>query len=153
MVHNNVLYDPLKPVYLAKTWFFSCSPKCSQSIRFQDFWSSISLEWISQYRSFLHGVSHEGKVTSQIINCGWVWPFVPHIQSDCRILRSSISLERIKLYLLVFACLVMFVFRWSSREGNIWDYHSCLTGAVCASCSMRLQDSLFNVSGKYQLKS
>ena len=40
---------------------------------------------------FLHGVIHQGKVASATTTFVWVWPVVPFIQSDCRILRLQDS--------------------------------------------------------------
>ena len=37
---------------------------------------------------FLHGVIHQGKVASATTTFVWVWPVVPFIQSDCRILEG-----------------------------------------------------------------
>ena len=35
---------------------------------------------------FLHGDNYQGKVGSETTAFVWVWPIVPLIQSDCRIL-------------------------------------------------------------------
>ena len=51
---------------------------------------------------FLHGDNYQGKLTSEITTLGWVWPVVCFVQSNCRILRSLISLEGISGYLFLF---------------------------------------------------
>lgn len=50
------------------------------------FWSSVSLEAIQQSLRFFAWRSGACRTTS----FGWVWPVVPLVQSDCRILWSSI---------------------------------------------------------------
>ena len=45
--------------------------------------------------NFLHGSNHRGKLASETTNFGWVWSVVPYVQSDHRILGSSISHERV----------------------------------------------------------
>ena len=79
MVHNNVLYDSAKILSLAKI--------CHQYL-----WK----ESVDLRRGFLHGDNHQRKVACEATSSGWVWPVEPLIQSDCRILWSSISVERIK---------------------------------------------------------
>ena len=37
-------------------------------------------------QSFLHGDNHQWKVTSETTTLVWVWPVVPFVQSDSRIL-------------------------------------------------------------------
>ena len=44
---------------------------------------------------FLHGDNHKQKEGFEITTFGRMWPVVPLIQSDCRILSSSIFLEGI----------------------------------------------------------
>ena len=57
---------------------------------------SFCMEIIIKGRAFLHADNHKGKVACETTSFGWVWPVVLLIQSDCRILWSSISLWRIK---------------------------------------------------------
>ena len=54
-----------------------------------------------------------------------MWPFVPLVESDCRILWSSVSLERIRWYL------SWFVKSLSPTEGRIRDYNFWLGVAAC----------------------
>ena len=54
-----------------------------------------------------------------------MWPFVSLVESDCRILWSSVSLERIKWYL------SWFVRSLSPREGRIRDHNFWLGMAAC----------------------
>ena len=65
---------------------------------------------------FLYG-DNQGKVASETITFGWLKPAVPLVKSDCRILWSSIYLERIKWYLSFIPC------SYLSRDGSIWDYY------------------------------
>ena len=46
---------------------------------------------INWYLSFLYGNIPHGKVASETNTFGWVWPVEPLLQSDCKILWSSIS--------------------------------------------------------------
>ena len=50
----------------------------------------------------LHGDSLEEMIASETIIFGWLSPVVLLVQSDCRILWSSIFLERINCYLSFF---------------------------------------------------
>ena len=52
---------------------------------------------------FLLGNNHQCKEGSETITFGWVWPVVPLVQTDRRILLSSISLEGTNQYLRFFA--------------------------------------------------
>ena len=62
-----------------------------------------------------------------------MWPVVPFIESDCRILWSSISLERIKRS--------YFFFQWkvAPETTNFWLIVTC-----CVSHPVRLGDSLIS---------
>ena len=59
------------------------------------------------------GVSHQGNVASDTTTSGWasdtttsgwVWSGVPPVRSHCRILKSTISLEKSNSYILFCAC-------------------------------------------------
>ena len=58
-------------------------------------------QMISQF--FLHGFNYQEKAASNTTLFGWVRPFLPLVQSYCRILWSSISLEGIYWCLRFFA--------------------------------------------------
>ena len=99
--------------------------------------SSILFYW--------HGVSHEGKPASEAITFSWMWPVVPHIQSDSRILWSSISLEGIDQSHRLFA-------GDNHQEKVACETTSGLVVAIHASFSIRLSDSLIiNICGKNQV--
>ena len=90
----------------------------------QYLWNKSSDIW-----DFLHGDSHQEKLASEITTFGWVSPVVLLTQWDYRIYSSSICLawkESIDT-------LVFFAWRYSSREGSIWDYHFRLREARCVS--------------------
>ena len=40
--------------------------------------------------------NHQGKEAFGTTTFGWMWPVVPHIQSNCRILSSAIYVEEIQ---------------------------------------------------------
>ena len=64
------------------------------------------------------------------------------IQSDCRILWSWVSYEKVNLYL------IFPTWRYPSKEGIIWDYHFWLSVPKCGSCPIRLQYSLIIISSR-----
>ena len=78
MMHNSVLYDPVKIVCLGKIWFFSYGLKCSQLIRLQ-YYLIISISGRNQLIPliFLHGIRHQVKLPSETTSFGWVWPDLP----------------------------------------------------------------------------
>ena len=93
----------------------------------------------------MHGVSHQGNVTSKTSSFGWVWPGMPLVQTDCWILWSTISVERISWYL------GWFSWRYSLREGSMWVHHLWLVEARLASSPIKIQDSLIvNISRRNQ---
>ena len=61
-------------------------------------WSTTSLGGVNIYLRILHRDNHKGKVESETTFFGWVWPVVPFIQGNFRIIWSSISLVRINWY-------------------------------------------------------
>ena len=53
------------------------------------------------------------RAASETNTLDWVWPFVTFVQSDCRILWSSIAVEGISRYLR------FFTWKWLTRKGSI----------------------------------
>ena len=94
---------------------------------------------------FLHEDNYQRKVGSETTTFVWVWPVVPHVQSDYSILRSSISLQRISGYHRFFA------WRPPPKEETISDYYFLLGVVSCASGPVRPWCPLIvNITGRNQ---
>ena len=88
--------------YYLDIWYYhSCLDvaRCaSRTIRFQDsLTSNISGKNQLIFSFVMCEVSHQGKITSGTNTFGWVLPGKPYVQSVCRILLWSISLEKINI--------------------------------------------------------
>ena len=89
----SVTYDCTKIAYLGKFWFVSYEVNALNQ-------SDDSIIWkerkgINWYLRFLLGDNNERKVGSKTATYGWVWSVVLFDQTDCRVLWSPISCERI----------------------------------------------------------
>ena len=98
-------------------------------------WSAMSLKRIICFLIFLCRVSHQEKLVPETTTFVWVWLGEPHIQPDCSILWSSISLEGIKY--VSFFCLDLFI----TGRYHL-GYHFWLVLASYVFRPIRLQDSL-----------
>ena len=74
-------------------------------------WSSVSLGRIAHSLwFFVDGDSHQVKVTCERPSFGWMWLVVCAFEPlDCKVLWSSISVERIKWYLFLYFFFFFFV--------------------------------------------
>ena len=101
MVHNlTVSFLVLWKPYVWEKFSFSLRLtmfSTNQTAVFSDY-QYIWKESIHTF-DFFHGDNHQGKVWSETTTFGWVQPVVLLVQSDCRILWSSMSLEGIIWYL------------------------------------------------------
>ena len=105
-------------------------------------WKNLVLQlWLNIFSMNQPVVCFYQKQSLQGINqylFGWVWLVVPLVKSDGKILWLSISLKRINPF--------FFSWRYSSREGSIWDYHFGLSVARCASFPIKLCYSWSRIS-------
>ena len=120
---RNVAWLSSGPIHLQYTWIKNVSKK-----KFID-------------KLFLmNEVCQQRKVAPEATTFGWVWQVKYLIQSDCRILSSSIFLGRIN-------CYPSFVLSsQSSGEVSIQEYHFCLGGASFFSHPIKLKGSLMSNS-------
>ena len=105
MMHNGVLYDPVKVLFLGKIRFFICGLKCFQLIRLQ-YYLIINISRRNQLIPliFLHGFVIKWSYHLRLlllVECGQFCPpscptTKPYVQFDCRIHWLSISQERVR---------------------------------------------------------
>ena len=76
-----------------------CHHLCIWSSEIAGFFDHQYLEMIIWYLGILRGDIYQGKVASENVSFGWLWPGVPLVQSDCIILWSSVSLQIMISYL------------------------------------------------------
>ena len=69
-----VLQLSVKATYLGKFWFKNCRSECTCPIRLQDSLTKCLLKESVNVSEFLHGSSHQGKVTFEttIFDSGWL---------------------------------------------------------------------------------
>ena len=115
MALNNVLYNSAKIACLGKIWFFSYGLKSSQ-------WTSLSI-LLSKIISARNQSIPFWLAMACCTSCQIRW-------QDSLVI--NISEENQSIFFFFFA------WRYSSREGSIWDYHFWLGVARCASFPIRL---------------
>ena len=108
----------------------------------------------------MHEVSHQGKVASETSFFDWLWSVKLLVKLECRILWSSISLERINLYLClaiaILSCHLLSNFTGVHLVMNCWfclisTLRCSISGQLCAPGQIGFHDSLIiNISGRSQ---
>ena len=98
---------------------------------------------------FLFKDNHPAKVECKTTTFRWVWPGMCLVQSDCRILWSTITLEGINSWYHRFLYEDIHQGKLTCETTTFW-----LVQPRCASGAVRFNDSLIiNTSGRNQLTS